>query len=83
MPAVFVALEDDVLVLLLRDELVGAGADGVAPEVFATAGGHDADRAVGEIPQQEWIGLFEMHDAGERVGRIDVIDLEEGAGLSR
>ena len=77
LPAIFVALEDDVLVLLLRDELVSAGADGVPPEVFATAGGHDAERAVGEVPQQEWIGLFEMHHAGERVGRVDVIDLEE------
>ena len=50
LPTVFVALQDNFLVLLLRDELVRAGADGVSPEVFAAARGHDAERAVGEIP---------------------------------
>src|SRR4051794_21352281 len=52
LPTVLVALEDHILVLLLRDEPIGAGSDGVPPEVFAAARRYDAECAVGEIPQQ-------------------------------
>ena len=44
-----VALNDDFLVLLLRDEAEWAAADGMAAKVAAAPGGDDADSAVGEI----------------------------------
>ena len=40
----------------------------------AAAVGNDADRAIGEIPQQSCGGLFHMKDDGVVIGRIDVID---------
>ena len=73
-PVFVVALEDDIFVRLRADEAEGTGADGVAAHLVAAAVGHDADGAVGKIPQQGRERLFEMEDDGVVVRRVDVID---------
>ena len=80
-PVIRIAFDHDVLVLLRADKAKRSGADGMAIEVFAAAVGHDANRAVGEIPQHGSEGLLQVKDDGVVVGRVNVVDLRIGAGL--
>src|SRR5205823_216353 len=48
-----------------------AGANGMQVESGPAAVGHDAEGAIGKIPQQAGKGLFEMKDDGGIVGSVN------------
>ena len=72
-PVVVVAGEHNFFVLLRADETKRPRADGLAADLVAAAVGHDADGAVGKIPQQRGERFFEVEDDGVVVGRLDVV----------
>ena len=80
-PIVRVALDNDLFVLLRADKTKRAGADGIAIEIFSAAVGHDANRAVGKIPQQGRQRFLQMEDYGVVIWRINVVDRRIGACL--
>ncbi len=80
-PVIWIALDHDLFVLLRANEAERPGADGMAIEILAAAVRHDADRAVGQIPQQRRERLLQMEDDGVVIGGVDAVDRSVGAGL--
>ena len=81
-PIVGIALDHDFFVHLRAHKAKRARADGIAIEVLAAAIRHDADGAIGQVPQQRRKRLLQMEDDGVVVGRVDVVDRGVGACLS-
>ena len=82
-PVLIVALDQHLAIRRLGDEAERPGADRMPRQFFARAGGHNADRSVGEVPEQCRIGFLEPDDHGEFVGSFDPVDVAVGAGLWR
>src|SRR5262249_41590896 len=80
-PVVVVSFEDDLFVLLGANEAKWAGADGMHRHLAQAALGHNANRTVGEIPQQSGEGLFQVEHNREVVRCVDVVDGAIDAGL--
>ena len=78
-PIVGIAFDHHFFVHLRAHKAKWPGADGFAIKVIATAVRHDADRAVGEVPQHRRKRLLQMKNDGVVVGRVDVVDGGVGA----
>ena len=80
-PIAGIAFDHDFLVQLRADKAKRPRANRLAIEVLAAAIRHDADGAVGQVPQQRRKRLFQVEDDGVVVGGVDVVDRSVGACL--
>src|SRR5580704_603474 len=77
-PVLEVLLKHNFLVEFRAHKSEGTGADRLAGEFAATAVGHDADGAFGQVPKQSCEWLFEVKNDGQIVTCLDVVDESVG-----
>jgi len=80
---VFVAGEDDFVVLGLADETEWAGADGMAREIGRGVQGDDACGGWNQIPEKGCVGFFQMETYRKRGNGVDFIDHAEATAFWR